>query len=1010
MHSFYYGDNSAKARYAGCDIIGDSLKIINPDDYFRELFGDAAYCKDIIHRSDYPDFKARFDSSNRMIKCVIEAVKKNKMVFMCEMVIFKEGYGADGLYHCFLSDLSVQYSEFIKRQEFYAIALESTSDSIFEYDMENDRLMTYGLISDSSVSRSEQSIVNNFSEFLLKNNIIHPDDYTRYMDYLHGSGEKSCEIRVFSKDRQEYIWVKVIASVIEAVGGIKKVVGRSLDIDAEKKEELDRMERAKLDSLTGLYSRTVGEDMIKKYLRSRTTKETTSLLLIDVDNFRKINDIHGYLFGDALLQEIGHIIKEIAGYDAICARYNVDIFAVLLKNTERIDAVIVAKKICAEVKRLYGNDDSTALSSCSIGISSTNLSSDYAKLYQYAKSTLIHVKKYRKGYYAYYLETSEETGHVLGYEYKPTDNEPEMINIPTVSDDIISYAFGILENSRDIEGGIKLLLARIGRQYGLDMTVIYETNAEYMSNNTRYNWTTKKAEELLTGNVFYKSREEYDAFKAMFAAEGSIETSDYDEMEYDELLSSFILRNGRAYISAVYSEGIFSGFVLFGRISNRGFSDEDKSVFKELSSVLFAYIRKADSENANKAKSDFLSKMSHEIRTPMNAIIGMTEITDRTVKNGIRMLKSLNIKEPKEAESYARLSECINKLSDYAKKTDIAAKYLLSLINDILDMSKIESGKMQLINKPFKVGEMISSINTIIEAQMQNKNIKYEIISDYTEGVYSGDELRLSQVLINILNNAIKFTKPGGKISLSVVERSCTSKEITLKYSVTDTGIGIAPENIERIFESFEQENTAIASAYGGTGLGLTISSNIVRLMGGRLEAVSELDKGSTFSFTVTHPILNESEMTDDSKASDNQDITNQNFRGQRILLVEDNNLNAEIAKTLLEMMKLKVDIAENGQEAIEMFEKKKAGYYKFILMDIRMPVMDGLEATAKIRSLDKEDAETIPIFAMSANAFDEDVEKSIMSGMNGHLSKPVDINELYKTLSKCFNDNGNKS
>jgi len=360
--------------------------------------------------------------------------------------------------------------------------------------------------------------------------------------------------------------------------------------------------------------------------------------------------------------------------------------------------------------------------------------------------------------------------------------------------------------------------------------------------------------------------------------------------------------------------------------------------------------------------------MSHEIRTPMNAIIGMTNIAMQTVSHG------------------TKVEECLEKI-------DVSTKYLLGLINDILDMSRIESGKMIISNEKMDLKNIIDELEILIRPQAEAKAIQFVMNVEDIHSLVYGDELRLNQVLINLLGNALKFTPAGGEIQLNIRQVIEEDDIVAVFFEVKDNGIGISDENKIRIFEAFEQEQNDTANKYGGTGLGLAISNNLVHLMGGNLEVNSKEGEGAAFSFMLTFPIyVDESKVVEESG-------TEVSLDGKRILVVEDNELNAEIAETLLEMDGCEVEIARNGVEALNVFEQTEDGHFDCILMDIRMPVMDGIEATRCIRTSDKADARTVPIIALSANAFDEDTRKSIECGMNGHVAKPIDINRLHEAL-----------
>ena len=528
----------------------------------------------------------------------------------------------------------------------------------------------------------------------------------------------------------------------------------------------------------------------------------------------------------------------------------------------------------------------------------------------------------------------------------------------------------------------------------------------------------------------------------------------------------------------------------------------DQEIKERMSSALVA------AEQASAAKSNFLSRMSHEIRTPLNAIIGMDTIAAQTIGNT------------------EKTADCISKIG-------ISARYLLSLINDILDMSRIESGKMLLKNEKFVFADFINGVNAIIFNQTKTKNLDYECVVDSDiDPVFIGDAMKLQQILINVLGNAVKYTQRG-KITFEVHAVSKQDKTEKLRFVVNDTGRGISEEFLSRIFDPFEQADTSATTVYGGTGLGLAITKNLVDLMGGVIKVRSIEGVGSEFTIDIplttddapavrakesynfeklrtlivdddliiceqALSVLKEIGMSGEWVTSGREAVervrhnftkksyydfilidwkmpdmdgiettreirrivgpdvtiiiisaydweniegeakeaganllitkplfkttlvsafqrcmcsnpaeapqeTEYDFTGRRVLVAEDNQINAEIAKSLLESRSFTVEVAVNGLRAMEMFVQNPVGYYDAILMDVRMPMMDGLQATANIRHWNKADAKSIPIIAMTANAFDEDVEKSRAAGMNAHLSKPIEPETLYRTLFRLI-------
>ena len=380
---------------------------------------------------------------------------------------------------------------------------------------------------------------------------------------------------------------------------------------------------------------------------------------------------------------------------------------------------------------------------------------------------------------------------------------------------------------------------------------------------------------------------------------------------------------------------------------------------------------------ASQAKSVFLSSMSHDIRTPMNAIIGFTKIA---------LEKNPDPSVRKDLE-----------------KIEISSHHLLTLLNDVLDISRIESGKVKFQPKPVDLSAIHRGILEITRGLIANRHLTLcESASLFPDTYVMADEVRLREVLVNLISNAIKYTKDGGRISLMCAMKELDEKHVEVTYEISDTGIGMSEDFVQHIFEEFTQEDAGAArTEYKGTGLGMAITKNYVELMGGTIAVRSRKGVGSTFTVTLPMEIADALFPRADKESSRPVDL-----KGVHVLLAEDNDLNAEIATVQLESLGIDVVRAMNGKDVLQIFETRPQGSFDIILMDIMMPEMNGYEATRAIRSLGREDAKTIPILAMTANAFDEDVEKSQKAGMNGHLSKPIAIDTMKVMIAKNLQGN----
>lgn len=398
---------------------------------------------------------------------------------------------------------------------------------------------------------------------------------------------------------------------------------------------------------------------------------------------------------------------------------------------------------------------------------------------------------------------------------------------------------------------------------------------------------------------------------------------------------------------------------------------------KEQQFLLIDSLKRA--EEGNRTKTTFLFNMSHDIRTPMNAILGFAEIARHNIGDA------------------AKLTDCIEKIQ-------VSGKHLLLLIDNILDMSKIENGKVTLAEECCDLEECVKSAGNILKTEIDKKHLVFRTdTSAVKDKLVYCDKIRINQILFNLLNNAVKFSKPGGSVLVTLIQNMCPIQEYAAyEIHVKDTGIGMTQEFLSHIFEPFEREHTSTISQTEGIGLGMSITKNLIDLMGGTIRVFSEPDKGTEFVLQFTFKLQEQEQSEQQSSV---EDSSANDFSGRRLLLVEDNELNMEIARELLCEAGFSVETARNGQIAVEMVQNSMAGYYDAILMDIQMPVMNGYQASREIRGLENKDLAEIPIIALTANTFDEDKKEALSNGMNAHIAKPIDVRVLYEVLGNIMKE-----
>ena len=905
-----------------------------------------------------------------------------------------------------------------EEKERYRLAVKGTNDAFFTYSPDKGTIEIVNSLDDGEYEAER------FWD-LFRRGSANPEAVDAIEQAVNQMQETSIQVEAVTERSPQGRWLEVSSSRVQDADNRQDCMVCVIhDIDGRKRREIEAARKQALDPATSAYRFKPGMDAITA---ARVSADAGRLAIIEIDGFADIVRDYGIPFGDVLLNELVKVMRAFnhdrGNHDAILVRVGAGQFACWLPGKCTGDAIGETAELQRRFARLVR--PGVLELSFHVGAASAEGVRSTSELLCRARTALQASMGHRAA------SACWDPSMDGAFEPRPFDPISSFSHVEDMT--LPALTLNLLDRRLSLAAGMDLLMRQLNEK--LDVTNLFITSfqEDYQTASVRYFFGPIPG--IDESAVFPLSREAVDTLQR-FGEQGLVHP-------VSEMPIFAMSAETRAYANGVafpmMNVGKYSGSVFFLSNAGKAFDDDEAaSTLREVGTIIQNRINQEELDQSAQAKSDFLARMSHEIRTPMNGIIGMTEIALKPEQNDERRI------------------DCLNKVH-------ASSLYLLDLLNGILDMTKIENNKMLLGDAPFSMSHVVEELNAVSAGRLAARNQKLVVDMRMQHDWFTGDALRLSQVLINLVGNAVKYSHDGGTITVTIEERaadgdapalpagceaagagaqaaeeatadalstSCEAVEagaqtmeeaaadalpttyeaaessaqitgggsgtVNVYFAVADEGVGIAEEDIERIFAKFEQVNTTDARQQG-TGLGLAISNRIVLMMGDRIRANSRLGHGSTFYFEIPLTIA---DAADKSSCADAEQV---DFTGKRALVAEDNELNMEIIAYVLDDMGFTVDKTTNGQEAVDAFEQSPVGRYDIVLMDVMMPVMDGLTAAHRIRSLGRADAADVPIVATSANAFAEDVKRSLASGMNAHVSKPIDPEKLAKVLAKVM-------
>lgn len=876
--------------------------------------------------------------------------------------------------HTLMVEQEAMISEMAKGEVKTKLALAATTDILSEYDIINDAYSSNGTIRGW---KRKDITIEHFMDYVrlmnwksdtflnyLKKYISAPEEMGNYfreeVDLSYTEGEKL-----------HTVWVFIELNVLrDSEGKPETLIGKVRDITQSKLEGIKSEEAKKADPLTGMYSYISMHKIIKE-MAGYYADALHQIMIVNIKNVQEITKCYGAVYRDFVLMNVAEVIRNAVSDEGILTcRLSECVFLIYIADTEKTDDMAMRNKLNTGLVDMYvgdrevteleydfgyyiGEEEIDELVSVALRYVGAEELSDMQKETFYAGETaLVNEKTYRQ------LSDVERTPACKSF----------LKNITM-----------LMAGTEDIPSAIQMALAGIGRFFALSGIRIYEIPDTTQSVLAEFFWAADEKVEKEC-NRFALTVEVRDLFVQKYANCRIVNNVDKDFRKLFERFGKnpLCLDGYSGLICPVLQDGVCRALILYDKAGESVWSDEEEKLLVKVGEIIKEDLLAFVFDSIGKTQNAVLSNFSYELRSQINAIMGMTEIARGQLENAEQVVNCLD-------------------------SIDVSSQQLVTIVNDVFDLSKMELGKMKFTNDVFSLENMMAQIEKQMILEAKHKDIEFILQRKFQEDLLYGDASRIFQVVSYLIENALRYTKCGGCVRAMVEETANSGDDVTLFIEVQDNEEGIRPEQKEKMFVVFEQDDAQQKEKQADTGLDLAVCYHLVQMMGADLEVKGEAGQGTTFYFTLKVALPDAEQKLHYMSEQEGRKKGAIDLMDKKVLLAEDNAVSADILKRLLERQGAEVILAENGEVCLEKFCQSEIGEITVILMDVNMPVMNGHEATRKLRRLDRKDANKVPVIAMTANAFEEDMEQSLAAGMDAHLSKPVQMKALLEEIGNAI-------